>query len=151
MPHGIGVCQPVFVPSGGMPEPADAVPDHVAFPCRLSGGKGLALSYTRKFVDPADDQQPRNHDNDQAFYFLSRQVPTPGRPLDIGCGNGRLLLMAKRQGWRVKGLELSAAFATCSSTLARRCGRWPENFRAGSVLRADSSVCHCHRATDPRQ
>jgi SAM-dependent methyltransferase len=143
MPHGIGVCQPVFVPSGGMSEPAVLVPEYAAFPCRLCGSGGLALyytlgadrqfryykcpactlvnydldggleqgQYTRIFVDPADDRQRRNHDNDQAFDFLSRQVSSPGRLLDIGCGNGRLLLMAKRQGWQVKGLELSADMA----------------------------------------
>jgi len=76
----------------------------------LAGGLEQG-QYTKKFVDPADDRQPRNHDNDQAFYFLARHVPVPGRLLDIGCGNGRLLLMAKRRGWRVKGLELSADMA----------------------------------------
>ncbi len=143
MPHGIGVCQPVFVPSGGMSEPANLVPERAAFRCRLCGSDDLTLyytlgatrqfryykcpactlvnydlaggleqeQYTRKFVDPADDQQPRNRDNDQAYRFLSRHVPVPGRLLDIGCGNGRLLLMAKRAGWRVKGLELSADMA----------------------------------------
>jgi len=67
--------------------------------------------YTRKFVDPADDRQARNRDNDQAYEFLSRHVAGPGRLLDIGCGNGRLLLRARRDGWQVKGLELSAEMA----------------------------------------
>lgn len=38
-------------------------------------------------------------------------MPVPGRLLDIGCGNGRLLLKAKQAGWQVKGLELSAGMA----------------------------------------
>jgi len=67
--------------------------------------------YTRIHLDPADDSQPSNRDNDQAFSFLARHLPTPGRLIDIGCGNGRLLLMAKRAGWQVKGLELSASMA----------------------------------------
>lgn len=76
----------------------------------LAGGLDQA-QYTKIFVDPADDGHRRNHDNDQAFRFLARHVPTPGRLLDIGCGNGRLLYVAKRAGWQVKGLELSAEMA----------------------------------------
>jgi SAM-dependent methyltransferase len=64
--------------------------------------------YTRIIVDPRDDTSPGNHDNDQAVHFLKRHVPTPGRLVDVGCGNGRLLWSAKQIGWDVKGLELSA-------------------------------------------
>lgn len=31
--------------------------------------------------------------------------------LDIGCGNGRLMYLARRAGWQVKGLELSEEMA----------------------------------------
>jgi 2-polyprenyl-3-methyl-5-hydroxy-6-metoxy-1,4-benzoquinol methylase len=62
-------------------------------------------------VDPRDDSLTFNHDKDQSFASLSRYVQPPGRLLDIGCGNGRLLYIAKRAGWQVKGLELSAKMA----------------------------------------
>jgi SAM-dependent methyltransferase len=67
--------------------------------------------YTKIIVDPRDDTNSRNHDNDQAVWFLKRHLPTPGRLVDIGCGNGRLLWSAKQIGWEVKGLELSAEMA----------------------------------------
>jgi len=62
-------------------------------------------------VDPRDDSLKYNLDKDQSFQSLSRYVSPPGRLLDIGCGNGRLLYLAKSAGWSVKGLELSESMA----------------------------------------
>lgn len=61
--------------------------------------------------DPLDDSEPWNLDKDQSFRFLSRYVSPPGRMLDIGCGNGRLMYLARKAGWDVKGLELSSVMA----------------------------------------
>ena len=61
--------------------------------------------------DPTDDKEPWNLDKDQSFRFISRYLKPPGRMLDIGCGNGRLMYLARRAGWDVKGLELSAVMA----------------------------------------
>lgn len=76
----------------------------------LAGGLDQE-QYTSQFIDPADDAHRRNHDKDASFAFLARHVQGPARLLDIGCGNGRLLYVAKRAGWTVKGLELSAETA----------------------------------------
>jgi SAM-dependent methyltransferase len=76
----------------------------------LKGGVDQG-QYATIFVDPRDDTSPRNHDNDQAVRFLARHVRSPGRLIDIGCGNGRLLWSAQKLGWKVKGLELSADMA----------------------------------------
>lgn len=67
--------------------------------------------YEVMHVDPTDDSLEFNWDKDQSFRSLSRLVVPPGRLLDIGCGNGRLLYIAQREGWDVKGLELSADMA----------------------------------------
>ena len=61
--------------------------------------------------DPMDDNEPWNLDKDKSFRFVSRYVSPPGRMLDIGCGNGRLMYIARRAGWDVKGLELSPVMA----------------------------------------
>lgn len=61
--------------------------------------------------DPSDDSEPWNLDKNQSFRFLSRYVSPPGRMLDIGCGNGRLMYLARQAGWDVKGLELSPVMA----------------------------------------
>jgi SAM-dependent methyltransferase len=45
-----------------------------------------------------------------AFRFFSRYVPIKGKYMDIGCGNCAVLFFAKKNGWQVKGLELSPIF-----------------------------------------
>jgi 2-polyprenyl-3-methyl-5-hydroxy-6-metoxy-1,4-benzoquinol methylase len=67
--------------------------------------------YTDEWVDPTDDSASRNRDNDATYEFIRRTIAAPGRLLDLGCGNGRLLYRAKRDGWEVKGVELSAETA----------------------------------------
>lgn len=76
----------------------------------LAGGTDQT-QYTSVVIDPRDDTHSGNRDNDRAFRFLQKHVPTPGRLIDIGCGNGRLLWQAKQAGWQVKGLELDPATA----------------------------------------
>lgn len=61
--------------------------------------------------DPRDDDIKFNQHNDEGYRSLSRYAKPPGRILDIGCGNGRLLYVAMQDGWQVKGLELSADMA----------------------------------------
>lgn len=76
----------------------------------LSGGLDQA-QYTTIFYDPTDGRQKRNLDKDQTFRFIQKRIEKTGTMLDIGCGTGRLLYLAKQAGWQVKGLELSADMA----------------------------------------
>lgn len=67
--------------------------------------------YDEPDKDPMDDSERWNFDKDQSFAFLGKYLSPPGRLLDIGCGNGRLMYVARRAGWDVKGLELSPVMA----------------------------------------
>lgn len=56
-------------------------------------------------VDPrAPTRQNRGHR--QTFGFIQRHLPRPGRMLDLGCGDGTVLWLAREAGWEVKGVEL---------------------------------------------
>ena len=76
----------------------------------LSGGLDQA-QYTTIFYDPTDGGQKKNLDKDQSFRFIETTLNKTGSLLDIGCGTGRLMYLAKQAGWQVKGMELSVDMA----------------------------------------
>ncbi|MGI9258482.1 MAG: class I SAM-dependent methyltransferase [Gammaproteobacteria bacterium] len=76
----------------------------------LSTGLGQE-QFTVLDKDPTDDSDPWNLQKDQSFEFVTRYLRGVGSMLDIGCGSGRLMYVARRAGWRVKGLELSEEMA----------------------------------------
>jgi SAM-dependent methyltransferase len=56
-------------------------------------------------VDPrANTRQNRGHR--QTYSFIKRHTTAPGRMLDLGCGDGTVLWLAREQGWQVQGVEL---------------------------------------------
>ncbi len=76
---------------------------------------GIDQEQYTEFIDPNDDCAERNHDKDDTWRFIEKHMPVPGSYLDIGSGSGRLLCLAKRSGWSVKGLELSPEMAKHAS------------------------------------
>ena len=59
------------------------------------------------FRDPTDESAGWDKMLDTSFASIQRHVPRAKSLCDIGCGNGRLLFLAKQAGWRVFGLELT--------------------------------------------
>jgi SAM-dependent methyltransferase len=47
----------------------------------------------------------------QSYRFIKKYVPVKGSYMDIGCGGGGMLYFAQKDGWSVKGLELSPVLA----------------------------------------
>ena len=87
--------------------------------CRLVNydiSGGLDQTQYTEMVDPRDAAARRNRDKNETWRFIERHLPTPGSFLDIGCGPGRLLYLAKSAGWSVRGLELSAEMAEFASS-----------------------------------
>lgn len=68
--------------------------------------------YTEHYVSPRDASYRSNVDMGHSWRFLRRYVSSPGRIMDIGCGNACLLHLAREEGWHVRGMELSEAAAT---------------------------------------
>jgi 2-polyprenyl-3-methyl-5-hydroxy-6-metoxy-1,4-benzoquinol methylase len=61
--------------------------------------------YILRAVDPrADTRQNRGHR--QTYAFIHRHARPPGRMLDLGCGDGTVLWLAREDGWEVEGVEL---------------------------------------------
>jgi len=67
--------------------------------------------YTETYIDPFDESHKQNRSQTKTYKFIKNKIRHKGKYLDIGCGNGKLLLLAKADGWDVKGLELSEFYA----------------------------------------
>ena len=62
-------------------------------------------------VDPrANTRQNRGHR--QTYAFIKRHTTRSGRMLDLGCGDGTVLWLAREDGWQVHGVELFPEHAT---------------------------------------
>lgn len=91
----------------------------VFYKCRTCGLVNLDITglnllehqekYATEYPDPDDPQI--NRGSLGSWRFLRKHLNTPGSFLDVGCGNGALLNAAKKEGWKVKGLELSPFLA----------------------------------------
>ena len=67
--------------------------------------------HTHCFVDPRDARYRVNKGTRQTYDFIRKHVSPPGVFLDIGCCNGSLLLLAREDGWQVRGIELFESLA----------------------------------------
>lgn len=69
----------------------------------------LADLYREMEDDGYMDEEPGRRATAARLLELVERRRRPGRLLEIGCGHGLLLDEARRRGWRVRGLELSAS------------------------------------------
>lgn len=67
--------------------------------------------YTNVYISPSDATDRFNVTMRVSWEFLRRYADTPGSIMDIGCGNACLLYLARKDGWQVKGMELSEKIA----------------------------------------
>ncbi|MBU0674526.1 MAG: class I SAM-dependent methyltransferase [Proteobacteria bacterium] len=65
--------------------------------------------YATEYIDPFDTKKNKGTIN--TYCFIKKNNLPKGKFLDIGCGNGSLLHYAHKDGWEVKGLELSEKLA----------------------------------------
>ncbi len=63
--------------------------------------------YTDIYVSPEDTSHRFNDHMLASWSFLRRHVGNPGSIMDIGCGSGGLLYLARKEGWQVRGMELT--------------------------------------------
>jgi SAM-dependent methyltransferase len=67
--------------------------------------------YTDTYVSPTIADFGHNVDIGHSWDYLKKRLTTPGKLMDIGCGNACLLHLARQAGWRVHGMELTEATA----------------------------------------
>jgi SAM-dependent methyltransferase len=63
--------------------------------------------YTEVYISPRDAGHRSNRLNLDSWKFVEQFARTPRSIMDIGCGNGGLLHLARESGWEVAGMELS--------------------------------------------
>lgn len=61
---------------------------------------------SKYFIDPRNNKHRSNMGQERTYNFIKRYIAKPGKLVDIGCGNGKLLLLARKDGWEVVGMEL---------------------------------------------
>jgi SAM-dependent methyltransferase len=89
--------------------------------CHGVYGRPCLLPTKNPYDDHSSDEYFRSHDSahkTEAGRALadraSRFVGGKGRMLELGCGRGELLVAALREGWTVRGVEMTEAFAAAS-------------------------------------
>ncbi|MEE8289091.1 MAG: class I SAM-dependent methyltransferase [Nitrosomonadaceae bacterium] len=63
--------------------------------------------YTDNYVSPTVTDFKHNVDITQSWKYIKKRLSTPGKVMDIGCGNACLLHLARQEGWQVQGMELA--------------------------------------------
>lgn len=77
----------------------------------IAGGLNQ-MKYTEEvYIHPREESHKQNINQTATFNFIQKNVPQKGKILDIGCGNGKILVLAKDNGWQANGLELSESLA----------------------------------------
>lgn len=61
------------------------------------------------FDDPIDEKRIKKYE--ELMVTLEKLKPAKGNLLDVGCGRGELVYVAKKRNWNVQGTEISESFA----------------------------------------
>ena len=67
--------------------------------------------YSYEYISPENESHKQNKTQTKSFNYIKKNLSNKGKLLDIGCGNGKILLLAQNYGWEVRGLELSKYYA----------------------------------------
>jgi 2-polyprenyl-3-methyl-5-hydroxy-6-metoxy-1,4-benzoquinol methylase len=68
-------------------------------------------AYKRVMTDPAHVAERRREFERYHLRMLEANCPRRGHLLDVGCGSGLFLGLAKQKGWKVTGIEFDSATA----------------------------------------
>ena len=83
--------------------------------CRLvSLDRTVRTDQVKYELPPSNPEKQRGkaiREKTQSYEFLRRYIPEKGLLLDIGCAGGRLLQIARDDGWDVTGIDISEHFA----------------------------------------
>lgn len=101
----------------------------------LAGGLNQE-KYADTRISPRDDTLPGNRGATLTFRAVRQLLPPPARLLDLGCGNGRLLHLAREAGYEVRGLELAPSLAAWTH------GQLGIEIVAGDFLSVDPGGSH---------
>jgi SAM-dependent methyltransferase len=85
----------------------------------------IEAAYSQAYYDAWSSQSRARHRIwKRRLSLITAHVKRPGRLLDVGCGDGAFLRLARRHGWEVTGTELSSAAPDADNVEIRRGEVW---------------------------
>ena len=112
------------------------------------------FAYKRVMEDLSHVDERRNEFRFNHLNYLEKQQPKKGKLLDVGCGGGLFMDIARQSGWEVTGVEFDHATATWGREQLGlndlRCGVLSDVLRSNELFDAITLFDYLEHTEQPR-
>lgn len=111
------------------------------------------FAYNRVMKDPLHVNERRREFKNYHLKLLKKACSSRGRLLDVGCGSGIFLALAKTEGWSVSGIELDSVAAGWAKDVEKisdiRQGVLSETLKEGELFDVITVFDYLEHTTSP--